>query len=136
MDSLIPCEDDQDCPENKDWWIDEGCRTNGTSVNYRKCETNNLCSSFYYDDLICHLKDDDNWELSEVDYEDVFDIAILYADAPHHVSAAAALEVRSSCKHCKKLQNCPPDKPCTIEDGKCARPYCTRRGRCWCPSYY
>ena len=31
MDSLIPCEDDQDCLENKDWWIDEGCRTNDIS---------------------------------------------------------------------------------------------------------
>ena len=31
VDGRIPCEDDQDCPENKDRWIDEGCRINDIS---------------------------------------------------------------------------------------------------------
>ena len=189
----IPCQDDQDCPENKDWWIDEGCQTkgNGTIVNYGKCGTN-ICS--YYTESYCQVRNgqwklqpyypppmgdcttvgwecglaadlqfmpecrkqpilfvddydsrfEDGWFCeSTAQLQDVPECTIketCYTQEcagcyhPEFVSPTASVQARSSCQNCQEIQQCPPNKPCKL-DGGCSRPYCTRRGRCWCPRY-
>ena len=37
----------------------------------------------------------------------------------------------SLCPNCEVIKQCPPHLPCKL-DGECTRPYCNRRGRCWC----
>ena len=35
------------------------------------------------------------------------------------------------CPNYEVIKQCPPQLPCKL-DGECTRPYCNRRGRCWC----
>jgi len=52
---------------------------------------------------------------------------------PETVSSVARIGISSSCVTCKRLQQCPPKKPCKSRRGGCNKPYCSRRGKCWCP---
>ena len=171
----FPCEEDQDCPENKDWWIDEGCSSNGSRMYYGVC-LSNFCD-YTYTRGTCQLKDG-QWELPfdpfckvygwicdpTADLQGVQDCQQYYEDGPWYcdsdpnlqddtkceaqsrcesaggsppetVSPAASVGVANSCQNCQRLEQCPPNKPCKRGDGQCSRPYCTRRGRCWCPRY-
>ena len=129
-DGDIPCQEDLDCPENKDWWIEEGCSINGngTLVFYGICDLS-VCS--YFGVSYCQVRNG-RWNLQPPQGDALFSAGGYY---PDFVSPTASVRARSSCQHCQNLQQCPPNRPCK-RNGGCSRPYCTRRGRCWCPRYY
>ena len=37
VDGDIPCQDDQDCPQSEDWWLDGQC-SEGKEIIFGKCE--------------------------------------------------------------------------------------------------
>jgi len=58
----FPCRDDLDCPDNKQWWIDEGCNNiNGNGMTYGTCDDSGTCN-YYGNAATCQWKDG-NWEV-------------------------------------------------------------------------
>ena len=44
VDGDIPCQDDQDCPQSEDWWLDGQCRE-GKEITLGKCSDNMQASN-------------------------------------------------------------------------------------------
>jgi len=100
VDGDIPCQDDQDCPQSEEWWLDvldEQC-TEGKGVTVGKCSGNKRCA---YKEATCELRNGE-WTLF---YEKVSD-----GSEPDYVSPTGGVTATSSCNYCQVslLSNCNP----------------------------
>merc|ERR1719297_128686 len=131
VNGTIPCKDDLDCPENKEWFNENGCQDESEEIitvghcspRLKKCK---------YLPFECK-KDGKGWRLSEYIPPEGDDNQQNKSGGwkPNYVTAVAGVTVKSSCKRCQEMTSCPPNKPCKSGDN-CYRARCNRRGRCWC----
>ena len=124
FDGQISCDSDQDCPNNKQWWIEEGCSFNGntTSVNMVYCNRDGFCDSCQQSRHKCN----NSRSLGSCPPR------TSRGSKPIYVSPTSKVGVKPSCRYCDVIKQCRPDRPCVLH-GQCSQPFCTRRGRCWCP---
>ena len=123
IDGNIPCTNDQDCPQNEEWYFDEVCNGNNTirgpHIYLRECGNNGFCK----------------WSCTKPKCKSR---SMSYckgrpsgSSVPKFVSPTSEVGVKSSCQNCEVIKQCPPHRPCKL-GGECIEPYCNRRGRCWC----
>ena len=132
FDGVILCQDDQDCPQNRNWWIEnKGQEPSNIGDIVGFCEDNhcsfNQKGGSCYDKTWCVLDGENNYNCVGFDCNQESGAG---GRAPVSVPIAASVDIKSSCYLCE-ISSCPPDKPCR-RGSKCSRPFCTRRGRCWC----
>jgi len=137
----IPCKDDDDCPQNLNWWKENGGYDGHL---FGVCNTvEQLCDIVEHPCIYSSRLKEYGFRKEQQNCLDLFRLCggsscsccVSKGVKPSLVSPVAGVTVRSSlCSFCKKT-HCPPDKPCD-DDGKCSRARCTRRGRCWCPVQY
>ena len=138
----VPCRDEEECPQNAKWWIENYRKTGNYEVGNGVCYNSKClfikdpkCSSNVNEEVKRLI--DANFYIP-IGWENGSPPTIIprtclgsFGTAPTAVSPVAGISITSSCTFCQNT-SCPPNKPCRAKSS-CYRPRCTRRGKCVCP---